>query len=102
MTPEQMREQFEAWYTRGQQGKHARALERDENGYYFLMATLNAWAVWEAATSSSEERVKKLREALTNLLWYVGQLETLVYTADDKGEHEEVAAARKALEDTNG
>jgi len=36
-------------------------------------------------------------DALKNLLWYVGQLEMLVYSADDAGEHEEVAKARAAI-----
>jgi hypothetical protein len=39
----------------------------------------------------------ELLEALKSLLWYVGQLEMLVYSADDAGEHEEVAKACAAI-----
>ena len=39
----------------------------------------------------------QLLEALENLLWYVGQLEIIVYSADDTGEHEEVTKARAAI-----
>jgi hypothetical protein len=38
-----------------------------------------------------------LLDALKSLLWYVGQLEMLVYSADDAGEHEEVAKASAAM-----
>ena len=40
----------------------------------------------------------KLRAALTDLLWYVGQLEPLVYSADDSADHYTVANARAALQ----
>ncbi len=44
----------------------------------------------------------QLLEALDNLLWYVGQLEMIVYSADDTGEHEEVAKARAAIAAAKG
>jgi hypothetical protein len=40
---------------------------------------------------------QELLEALENLLWYVGQLEAIVYSADDTGEHEEVTKARAVI-----
>jgi hypothetical protein len=55
-------------------------------------------ARWFVEDSAAELRRlhalnQELLEALESLLWYVGQLETLVYSADDAGEHEEVAKA---------
>jgi hypothetical protein len=44
----------------------------------------------------------ELLEALQSLLWYVGQLEELVYSADDAGDHEEVAKARAAIAKAEG
>ena len=44
----------------------------------------------------------QLLEALENLLWYVGQLEMIVYSADDTGEHEEVMKARAAIAAAKG
>lgn len=43
------------------------------------------------------EENKKLRAALEELLWYVGQLEPLVYSANDTDDHDAVAKARAAL-----
>lgn len=43
------------------------------------------------------EAIRAAIEALDGLIWYVGQLETLVYSDDDKGEHEQVTAAESAL-----
>ncbi len=44
----------------------------------------------------------QLVEALEALLWYVGQLEMIVYSADDTGEHEEVTKARAAIAAAKG
>ncbi len=44
----------------------------------------------------------ELLDALKSLLWYVGQLEMLVYSADDAGEHEEVAKASAAIAKAEG
>jgi hypothetical protein len=41
-------------------------------------------------------------EALGSLLWYVGQLESLVYSADDAGDHEEVAKVRATIAKATG
>ena len=38
-----------------------------------------------------------LLEALKSLLWYVGQLEMVVYSVNDTGEHEDVAQAHAAI-----
>ena len=38
----------------------------------------------------------KLKSAMKNLLWYVGQLEMIAYT-NEEGDHEYVEAARAAL-----
>jgi hypothetical protein len=43
-----------------------------------------------------------LLTALQSLLWYVGQLEAIVYSADDKAEHEEVTKARAAIAKATG
>ncbi len=49
------------------------------------------------------ERINaQLLEALEALLWYVGQLEMIVYSADDTGEHEEVTKARAAIAAAKG
>lgn len=39
----------------------------------------------------------ELLEALQSLLWYVNQLEMIVYSADDDGVHEEVAKAKAVI-----
>jgi hypothetical protein len=44
----------------------------------------------------------ELLEALESLLWYVGQLEALVYSDDDAVEHEEVIKARAAIAKAEG
>lgn len=49
------------------------------------------------ALMRAEEQRDELLEALENLLWYVGQLEMIVYSADDTGEHEEVTKARAVI-----
>ena len=41
----------------------------------------------------------KLKSAMKNLLWYVGQLEMIAYT-NEEGDHEYVEAARAALGET--
>jgi hypothetical protein len=51
-------------------------------------------AAFDGRLSAKEDQ---LRAALDYLLWYVGQLEMLVYSADDIDEHEAVAKARAAL-----
>ena len=61
----------------------------DEEGRY--------GAVRFAADACLIAAAPELLDALKNLLWYVGQLEMLVYSADDAGEHEEVAKARAAI-----
>jgi len=43
-----------------------------------------------------------LLEALKSLLWYVDQLEMVVYSADDNGTHEEVAKAKAAMAKATG
>ncbi len=40
----------------------------------------------------------ELVEALKDLFWYVNQLEIIVYSADDIGEHEIVVKAKAAIE----
>lgn len=44
---------------------------------------------------------ERLSKAMTDLLWYVAQLETLAYDKDDAGEHESVTRARAALKENN-
>jgi hypothetical protein len=44
----------------------------------------------------------QLLDALEAILWYVGQLEMIVYSADDTGEHEEVTKARAAIAAAKG
>ena len=39
---------------------------------------------------------------MKSLLWNVGQFEMLVYSADDAGEHEEVAKAYAAIAKAEG
>jgi hypothetical protein len=51
----------------------------------------------ESARRHLGAEIERLRAALEELLWYVGQLEPLVYSADDTDEHEAVAKARDAL-----
>ena len=51
---------------------------------------------WKAAAE-----IERLREAMTDLLWYVAQLETLAYDKDDAGEHESVTRARAALKENS-
>ena len=47
------------------------------------------------------EAIKVLREALTELSWYAGQMEMLVYCQDEQGiDHEIQAKAKQALKDT--
>jgi hypothetical protein len=61
--------------------------------HYWVVPTLNI----NPADAHLIAAAPDLLEALKNLLWYVGQLEMLVYSADDAGEHEEVAKARAAI-----
>jgi len=49
-------------------------------------------------TKLEKVREEELRAALRNLLWYVEQLERIVYSSTDTGVHEEVAKAHAALE----
>ena len=44
----------------------------------------------------------QLLDALENLLWYVEQLEMIVYSSDDTSEHEEVTKARAAVAAAKG
>ena len=50
-----------------------------------------------ASLGECAAEIERLRAALTDLLWYVGQLEPLVYSADDTADHYTVANARAAL-----
>jgi hypothetical protein len=43
-----------------------------------------------------------LLETVKNLLWYITQLEAIVYGPDDTGEHEEVTAALAAIAKATG
>lgn len=68
---------------------HAKAQEWD--------AALKLLRIDPAEVDLLRTKNEQMRAALTDLLWYVGQLEPLVYSADDTDEHETVAKARAAL-----
>ncbi len=40
----------------------------------------------------------QLLEAMEDALWYINQLEMIVYSSDDDGEHEIVSKAKAAIE----
>ena len=56
----------------------------------------------DAANARLIAAAPELLETLQSLLWYVGQLEELVYGADDAGDHEDVAKARAAIAKAKG
>ena len=84
------------WHTAGEQGVQIRSA-KDQIAKVWTMRG-NEWKANARLISASPD----LLDALTSLLWYVDQLEMIIYSSDDKGIHEEVEKARKAIEKATG
>ena len=65
-TEEQMRAEFECWYSHN--GESDVAIQRTESGSYYLMQAQAAWMAWQACQRQNDVEIERLREALEEII----------------------------------